>query len=525
MLGQISRYYHTLRYLQWIQIRYRLLYQWRKVVAKPLVKADDQLPDLHPQLLDLIPGPESPISWRGKDTFCFLHLEHYFKQGIDWNFPGHGKLWTYNLNYFEFLLQPGLSKYEGLGLIHDFISKLVHSRDGMEPFPISLRVQYWIKFLSKHQIRNQGIDQSLYLQVCFLKDNLEYHLLGNHLLENGFALLFAAVYFQETDFLEKADQILVPQLAEQILSDGAHFELSPMYHQLMLYRILDAINILTHHPIGSSQGLLVRLGEKAGQMLGWMMQMTLSNGDMALLNDSAPGIAPDQEVLLSYATRLGLKAQVQSLGESGYRRFENEVYEILIDLGAIGPDYIPGHAHSDTFNFVLYHRGTPLIVDVGISTYEKNERRQFERSTASHNTVMLNGQEQSEVWGGFRVARRANVLDLKELDRGWQASHDGYARVGAKHQRRFIFEEEGLTIEDETTGAKLAQAFFHFHPNIAIEQIDNTLVGSFGRMTFDANAQIILSPYEMALGYNQRQRAIQATITFKENLHTKIQLS
>lgn len=37
----------------------------------------------------------------------------------------------------------------------------------------------------------------------------------------------------------------------------------------------------------------------------------------------------------------------------------------------IGPDYIPGHAHADTFNYELRIDGVPFIVDTGISTYNK----------------------------------------------------------------------------------------------------------------------------------------------------------
>ena len=83
--------------------------------------------------------------------------------------------------------------------------------------------------------------------MYILLDNLEYHLLGNHLLENGFSLLFGAYYFQDENLYKKAKEILEKELNEQILDDGAHFELSPMYHQLMLFRVLDCINLVKHN--------------------------------------------------------------------------------------------------------------------------------------------------------------------------------------------------------------------------------------------------------------------------------------
>lgn len=76
-----------------------------------------------------------------------------------------------------------------------------------------------------------------------------------------------------------------------------------------------------------------------------------------------------------------------------------EKMELLADVGSIGPDYQPGHAHADTFNFVLYLNERPIIVDTGTSTYEVNEIRFYERSTAAHNTVVVAGKNSSESMG------------------------------------------------------------------------------------------------------------------------------
>ena len=60
-----------------------------------------------------------------------------------------------------------------------------------------------------------------------------------------------------------------------------------------------------------------------------------------------------------------------------------------MDIGKIGPDYQPGHAHADTFTFCLYFKNTPIVVDTGTSTYNIGKRRDKERSTMVHNTVLL----------------------------------------------------------------------------------------------------------------------------------------
>ncbi|MDD2950007.1 MAG: alginate lyase family protein, partial [Sulfuricurvum sp.] len=327
-------------------------------------------------------------------NFTFLNKSHTFSLRIDWNFSEYGKLWTYNLCYFDFLHQTSISQEEGITLIHNFIDQAALHKDALEPFPISLRGINWIKFLSLHHISDPIIDDSLFSQYHILLDNLEYHLLGNHLLENGFSLLFGAYYYQNESFYSAAKTILLSELEEQILSDGAHFELSPMYHQIMLFRVLDCINLVKNNPWKTHE-LLLPLEKKASLMLGWLTTITYKDGSIPLLNDSAKGIAPTSANLFEYARLLEISPLIQPLTKSGYRKIVTENYECVLDVGNIGPDYIPGHAHSDTFNFELHIMGKPFIVDTGISTYESNQLRQIERSTASHNTVMIDNKEQS----------------------------------------------------------------------------------------------------------------------------------
>ncbi len=523
MLRVILRYYHTLKYLQWIQIKYRLRYlfarpQWATFANKA------KAVKVKTQVLKWSPGIASNTSRTGEKEFEFLNIKQKFAEKIDWNFAEHGKLWTYNLNYFDFLQQTNISKAEGLHLIHDFIGQEENSKDGMEPFPISLRLLSWVKFIQKHQIQDPLINQSIFRQVQLLSATPEYHLLGNHLLENAFALLFGAAYIADQKILAQAKAILKEQLEEQILADGGHFELSPMYHQIMLYRVLDSINLLQNNAIKATDDLLVLLKTKAELMLGWMEQMTFANGKMAMLNDSAPGIAPEAKDLLAYAKRLDLAVKKIPLKECGYRKIIKTRYEMIADVGAVGPDYIPGHAHSDTLGFVLYHRNEALLVDTGITTYEKNARRTLERSTAAHNTVCIAGEEQTEVWGGFRVARRAQVRNLKESPQTISASHNGYQKIKCTHHRVFDCQEKVLVVKDTIAGNKKAKAFFHFHPDQKISLIGKEVRGDFGRMLFSEFIEIEQVDYLFGNGFNQTRTAQKIVIAFEDYLETKIEL-
>lgn len=521
MLQKTERLYHTIKHLRLKQLYYRAYYKFKPLIGKKSYR------DVIPKTTELNWGAslQSKTSFAHNNSFTFLNLTKSF-ESIDWNYSGYGKLWTYNLTYFDFLNQEGFSMEEGLKLIDDFIKKEQTLKDALEPYPISLRGINWIKFLSKYGIHDDKINSCLYSHYQRLYDNLEYHLLGNHLLENGFSLLFGATFFDDQKFQKSASKILQEELTEQILDDGAHFELSPMYHQIMLHRLLDAINLLDRntHSLGDLYNFL---RHKATLMLGWLEAITFSSGDIPMVNDTAFGIAPTTKELFNYAEHLGLKWDRSVLKGSGYRKKTTDHYECFIDVGDIGPSYIPGHAHADTFNFELYVKGKPFIVDVGTSTYEKNQLRQRERGTASHNTVQVDDVDQSEVWSGFRVGRRAKVVSLEEREDGYIASHDGYKRLGIVHQRQFEFKREEIRIEDTLKGqSSNCKAIFHLHPSIAEVSV---LANEIKCHQLDAkisftghNLELEKSHYNHAEGFNKTNEGIVFHISFSKNLTTSI---
>ena len=272
--------------------------------------------------------------------------------------------------------------------------------------------------------------------------------------------------------------------------------------------------------------MLPLLTRKAEIMLAWLNTMTYKNGSIPLLNDTANQIAPTTNELNEYANGLNIKRKILALSESGYRKIENSKYEMIIDVGNIGPDYIPGHAHSDTFNFELYIAGKPFIVDTGLSTYETNERRMLERSTVSHNTVEIDGINQSEIWGAFRVASRAKVIALAEKDNYISASHDGYKkRLGTIHQREFIFGESSIKVIDTIHSKNIhdAVARLHFYPGVHIEKKDDYIVCN-GIEIYSSSNELEILEYLYASEFNKTVPAQKLKIKFKDRLEVEIQI-
>jgi uncharacterized heparinase superfamily protein len=318
------------------------------------------------------------------------------------------------------------------------------------------------------------------VQVRWLRKRLEVHLLGNHLWANLKALVFAGAFFEgaEADgWWRTGLDRLRRELAEQVLPDGGHFERSPMYHAIVLEDLLDLIQLARVYPARFPRAAVAQFTSAAAAMLHWLRVMTHPDGGIAFFNDAALGIAPGYEALSAHARELGIDhdepslAGVQALPDSGYVRLQAGDAVVICDVGEIGPDYLPGHAHADTLSFELSVGKDRVLVNSGTSTYEAGWERLRQRGTEAHNTVVVDGADSSEVWSSFRVARRARPFDVRwgsEGDELWlEAAHDGYWRLSppAVHHRRWKLRADALEVLDRVAGgAGRAEARFHFHP-------------------------------------------------------------
>ena len=165
------------------------------------------------------------------------------------------------------------------------------------------------------------------------------------------------------------------------------------------------------------------------------------------------------------------------LAASGYVVVRpDERTQLILDVGDPCPDDLPAHAHADCLSFELWVDGERWVVDTGTSTYEAGPRRAYERSTAAHNTVEIDGEDQTEVWGIFRAARRARgTLELVTTIHGNTvevvASHDGYRRLPGSpvHRRRWRISPGEVEITDTVSGTSIHRVLSRLHvaPNAA----------------------------------------------------------
>lgn len=436
--------FHTVRHLKPVQVYRRL---WRARAGVPLLQPAER----RPSAATWTPAIHREPTRTGPFRFRFLNQERELR---GWNDAGVPKLWLYNLHYFEApdceLIQRWIEENPpGIG-------------NGWEPYPLSLRIVNWIKWeLAGNTLTAEAL-ASLAIQAEYLSHTVEYHLLANHLFENAKALVFAGLFFKADTWLRMGLDILQKQVPEQVLSDGGHFERSPMYHSLVLEDILDLINL------GRAYGLPEQTAwaDAAQRMLGWLEQMCHPDGQIAFFNDAAFGVAPEPRAIFDYGARLGLTASSSGLGESGYIRLQQGATVVIFDAAPVGPDYQPGHSHADTLSFEMSHAGKRVIVNSGTGTYEPGPERLRQRGTAAHSTAVVDARNQSEVWSAFRLGRRARPLDVSTDHKTFaEAAHDGYRPL--IHHRHLELEHGRLTIQDAFTGPRATheiEIFFHLHP-------------------------------------------------------------
>jgi uncharacterized heparinase superfamily protein len=394
------------------------------------------------------------------NRFRLLNEERVIRTWNDQQIP---KLWLYNLHYFDFPTSELIERW--------LAENPAGHGHGWEPYPLSRRIVNWIKWDLAGNRLSQSAIASLANQARALAQSLEYHLQANHLFANFKALVFAGSFFSASEadrWFSIGSEGLAGQVSEQFLADGGHFERSPMYHALLLEDLLDLTNLAAvYAKAGDWSDPLPRI-------LGWLEAMCHPDGEVSFFNDACYGVAPSLCELQQYARRLGMFSVPVRLGESGYIRLEKSDAVVLFDAAPIGPDYQPGHAHADTLSFELSVHGQRQLVNSGISTYENSPERLAQRGTAAHNTVRIDGRNQSEVWRAFRVARRARPANIRSDHRTFaEASHTGYLRLKdpVLHTRRLELRSDAVVVSDTLVGRNVhtAEIFFHCHPEAQVQ--------------------------------------------------------
>jgi len=550
MLNKLLRLFHTIKYLKPLQGFY---FFWRRIIGLRSVTINEAVGlTVNDLAIDFSHQDHQSLDESSR-TFVFLNSKKTFPVDVQWDASDQNRLWRYNLHYFDYLKSKSVSDQYKSELIDSWIkSNPQGSEPAWEPYTASLRIVNWIKFFSTQapkDLKKIWI-ASLYEQTVWLEKNLELHILANHYFENLRALFFAGAFFNGDEakrWHNYAVREIYKQLQEQFLTDGGHYERSPQYHAIMMEVCLDMLNVVK----ASEQENLLELQEELETTIDagmtFLRDIVGPDNQIPLLNDSAYDASPSLDELLGYAHSMALSVNQPSAspksivkGDSGIYVYKHNRDWFVIDCGDIGPSYQPGHTHCDFLSYELFLDGLPIIVDTGVFEYEPGAIRHYLRTTAAHNTVSINEAEQSEIWGEFRVARRAKkqFADVLYEPSSWQftGAFTGFHSIGGADHKRTAT----LTLRDDHTISEIAisdevnchtaneiASHIHLHPEVKIAKqgghfILTTERGDCITLEVDAGVEVTQSNTDYYPKFGVALKRVSLKCTQKSNINTRI---
>ncbi|WP_323138239.1 MULTISPECIES: alginate lyase family protein [unclassified Streptomyces] len=329
----------------------------------------------------------------------------------------------------------------------------------------------------------------------YILENLEYseRLTSNHYLADLVGLVHTGGALRHSTagrlWLRVGSRQLQREVLKQFHDDGSNFEASTGYHRLSTE--LAFMGLLALQRLG----ILVRpeVRERLLSAVGVLSALTKPDGLLPALGDDDSGLVVglqsgrdprDPSSILAAATVLGDTGTSQEpagpelaqwcgarggsgdactpatfFPAAGWYVLTAGPYWCLAECGGVGQRGNGGHGHNDTLSFVLCVDGREIVTDPGTGAYTPDpDLRNLLRSTRSHSTVEVDGEEQNrfdpDLLFTMRDDDRARVVDRHEDGSGRQvleAVHDGYRRLGdpVVHRRRFTLDRQGLTVADD----------------------------------------------------------------------------
>lgn len=415
----------------------------------------------------------------------------------DWRMGGPSPLWRYHLHYHEHLADLAwLAARDGdaraaARLVSDLEGWIAAWGSGGTPawdaYPVSVRIVSWLRILGwagpmLPEALRTTLERGIATHTAHLAHALEWHLDGNHLLRNAVAVVLGSSCLggDRSDAARaQAARLFRTLMAEQVHEDGWHFERSPMYHARVLRDAMEVEACALAHgrPLDPRTRTAI---DRMADALRWMRR---ADGSLWLLNDSAQDHGVDLAVPLARAP--------EASPVRGVRHFRNAAVVVVagdggdhlrIDLGAPAPAHQPAHAHAGALALEVDVAGVPCVVDSGCSGYDGDPWRPYLRGTSAHNTVVLDGQDQSEMWATFRVGGRAEVSEVSCTGDAEDCTVRGECRSfrmrASVHRRVVRREGRRITVTDEIAGARPGsiEGFWHFAPDWEARLVDERTV-------------------------------------------------
>jgi Heparinase II/III-like protein/Heparinase II/III N-terminus len=391
----------------------------------------------------------------------------------------------------------------------------------MEP---ALRILSWIWLLHACGRSESWADRGFRLRLLaglllhglFVERNLERaEVNGNHFTADAAGLVVAGLVLPGGTPRRWADtgwKLLVDELPRQVHPDGVDFEASAAYHRLVgelfaLPALLRRAHGLEVPPAyverlqamggfaeayAGPDGLAPLWGDADdGRALPLGGQSVRDHGSLPALAAAVAGEAGSGNAeaawLVGPAAVAGPRAPTGSAAfpAGGVYVLARGGDHVVVDCGPVGLAGRGGHGHNDCLSFEATLTGTRLVSDCGSYVYTASaaERNRF-RSTASHNTPRIDGEEQNRIPASLWQLEddaRPEALVAEELR--FRGAHTGYLRLPdpVRPVRTVALEPDAhaLLVHDvlEGTGWHDVEIPFHLAEGVTAGELEDGSLG------------------------------------------------
>jgi len=349
---------------------------------------------------------------------------------------------------------------------------------------------------------------AIYRHCHFISGHLSRHSSANNHLFGELMGLFVAsavwpLWRESADWRARARDELETEAIRQNGADGANREQAFWYH----HEVADMMLLCLLFGRANGIGFSGRFAERLESMLEFIAAVMDAGGHVPMIGDAddavmvrfsrEPEFCPYRSLLATGAVLFGrgdFKAKARcfdeksrwllgsaasecfdalsvATAEPARLAFPEGGYYVLgrdfgtprevkavVDAGPLGYLSIAAHGHADALAFTLSACGNELLVDSGTYAYHRQKRwRDYFRGTSAHNTLRIDGEEQSVPVGNFmwRSHARARCEYFESgVERDlFEGVHDGYLRLNdpVRHRRRIEFDKRNLRIEVKDT--------------------------------------------------------------------------
>ena len=397
--------------------------------------------------------------------------------------------------------------------------------------------------------------KSIYHHQEYLVNNLEWRstLTSNHYLSDIVGLFFissyAPFYIKSHSINRKFQKEIEKEIFKQTYKNGMNSEGSTSYHRLVL-ELFAYSAMLTKNQNKFSNAFMKRL-EK---MFHFSYYIQDNSGKIPQIGDNDSGVflRLGNEDLTDHRYLIRLYSLIfnQDIKDSKYNNlklfcpkagifvYNDDDFHFTIYNGLNGQRGNGGHAHNDKLSFIFKYKGEDIFIDPGTYLYTPlPKKRNLFRSTKSHNTVIVNNQEQNRFIDKYLFGmsldskKMYSEFNISSEGFSFSGSHDGYSRIGKGliHKRKINYNKSknSILINDSFDNSSLPKSFsLILNKDTFIKNDNNKINFKFGKITFSNHSKIKLFNFFSSPEYGKiNNNALRFQIDFDKDLETKIELT